>query len=73
MDTVHLLAAAFHVQRTHFLGHCLTLGYGNWSKALGLEEFDACALVTEVRLEADEDNRRGWTKVENFGIPLGGN
>lgn len=47
------------------------MGSGDGCKTLGLEQFDAGALVAEIRLESDEDDWRCRAEVEDFGIPLG--
>lgn len=51
----HLLAAAFHVERAHFLGNLLALFFRDWREALGLEEVDAGSLCTEVGFKAYEN------------------
>lgn len=70
VDTEHLLAAALHVLRIHFLrnGQALLRRYGR--EALRLKHVDACSLVAEVGLETNEDQGRIWAKVKHFGIPL---
>lgn len=44
------------------------LGHG--CQALGLEEFDAGALMSEVGLETAEDDGGCWTEVKDFRVPL---
>lgn len=70
VDAEHLLAAALHVLGVHLLGDGAPLLRGDGRQALRLEHVDARSLVTQVRFEADEDERRVWAKVENFGVPL---
>lgn len=37
---------------------------------MGLEEFDAGALVSEVGLETAEDDGGCWAEVKDFRVPL---
>ena len=71
LNALHLLAAALHVLCSHLLRNSQALLSGDRSEALRLEHVDACLLVTQVRLQAHQDERGVWAKVEHFGIPLG--
>lgn len=70
VDSAHLFAAALHVGRTHTLRYGSSLFGRHWRETLRLEEIDAGLLVTEIRLEAEEDDGRCRTEVEHFWIPL---
>lgn len=48
VHTAHLLAAAFDVGCAHSLGYAVALLWGDGGQALGLQEFNAGALVAEV-------------------------
>lgn len=70
VDTGHFLAAAFAVGSAHALGDSLALFRRDRCESLRFEEFNACALIAKVGLEADQDERRCWAKVEDFWVPL---
>ncbi len=72
VDAKHLFAAALHVLRVHLLGDGAPLVRSDGRQTLRLEHVDARPLVAQVRLEADEDERRVGAEVEDFGIPLRG-
>lgn len=68
---MHLLAAALDVAGAHPVGDGLPLLGGDRCEALCLEEFNACALVAEIRFQANQDNGGCGAKVQNLGVPLG--
>lgn len=70
VDAGHLLTTALHVEGTHLLSDGLALVGGDGSETLGLEEVDAGALVTEIRLETEQDDGSGGAEMEDFGVPL---
>lgn len=70
VDAGHFFAAALDVSSSHALCDGLALFGGDWCEALCLEELDACAFVTEIGFEADEDEGGCWTEMEDFWVPL---
>lgn len=64
------LGTALHVHSTHLGGDGATLFRCHWSKALRLQQINACLLMAEVRLQAAQDDRRRRAKMEHFRIPL---
>ncbi len=71
VHTGHLFTTALHVKGTHLLGDSLALVGCDGSESLSFEEVDTGAFVTQVGLEAKEDNGSGRAEMEDFGIPLG--
>lgn len=63
VDAAHLFAAALHVLGAHLLAYGETLLRRHGGQALGLEHVDARLLVSQVRLETDEDKRRVGAEV----------
>lgn len=70
LDARHLLATALHVGGAHLARHREALFCCDGCEALGLEHVDAGLLVAQVGLEADEDEGRVRTEVQDFGVPL---
>jgi hypothetical protein len=66
----HFFAAAFHVLGAHAFRYCCALLGGYGGETLGLEEVNAGAFCSEVRLETDEDERGLWAEMKDLGIPL---
>ena len=73
VHATHLLAAALNIGSTHAVSNCSTLFRCYRGQSLGLEEFNARPLRTQVRLEPNEDDWRGGTEVKNLGVPLSDN
>lgn len=70
LDAAHLLAAAFHVSGSHLSSDRHTLLLGNRCKTLGLEKIDTGSLCSEIRLEANQDERCVGAEVQDLGVPL---
>lgn len=70
LDALHFLATALHVLGAHSLRHGQALFGGDWCETLGFEHVDACFLVAQIRLEADEDEGCVGAEMEDFGVPL---
>lgn len=66
----HLFRGALHVLGAHLGGDGFALLLCDGCEALGFEELDAGALVSEVGLEAAKDDGCRRTEVENFRVPL---
>lgn len=70
VDAVHLLAAALHILCAHLPRHRHALLLRDGREPLRFEKVDACSLGAEVGLQANEDERRVWAKVQDLGVPL---
>ena len=70
VDSSVLLAATLHISRSHLPSYVHALLLGDWRQSLGLEEVDTGALVSEIRLEATEDEWGVWAEMQDLGVPL---
>lgn len=66
----HFFRGAFHVHGAHLLRNLLALLLCDRCQALGFEELDAGAFMSEVGLQAAEDYGCCRTKVQDFRVPL---
>ena len=57
VDSVHLLATALHITRSHLLGNGHALFLRNGGESLSFEEVDACTFASKIGLQANEDKR----------------
>lgn len=63
VDTSHFLATTLHVSCSHLACNGEPLFLCNGSQSLGLEKINTSPLVSQIRFEADEDERCVWAEV----------
>lgn len=68
--TIHLLATALHIASSHHLSDSSSLVLGDWREALGFEEVNTGALVSEIRLETNKDEWGVRAEMLNLRVPL---
>jgi len=66
----HLFGRALHVSSAHLCCDGFALLLCDGCEALCLEKLNASALISEIGLEAAEDDGCGRAEVEDLGVPL---
>lgn len=70
IDSSHLFAAALHVLGIHLFGDHHALLGGDRGEPLGFQHVDARLLVTEIRLQAHQDERCVRAEMKYLRVPL---